>query len=493
MKKHGIFIFLIIFLTLLTWYKLYFQSLLGEGYLYFKDSNHFPIVGPQGNLENLYRYDNQARLIYVLMEKVFKDNIRSFFIFLLIVLVLQNISFYFMVFKLSKERIVAFLSSIFFGISYVYLFEMVGIGYFQWPSERVPNFIFSFIAFYLYLTFLKSFNKHIYFLSLIIFLFSVLLAHYSIFFLTMFIFYTLFLLLFKERSIKQIAIRILYLAPFILGSLFITSKNQFIDDKGSLLVFALHEKNLPQEVLNQITAVIIPFNLWPLLEKYMHLSPSFINPKLYFLVVLFFILSLIYVFKKRKEWGIILASCISSLVILSVFNLYTNRSAIIYLPFDSNRYYFTLGFFASIYLSLILYLLLYKNNNYFLRSILIIFFLWWIASNINKIWLRDRERQLTYLVNYKTQAYIRQISSRLKSNSIIIVPSDIGVYGSEFYKKFYGNNTMIFTPITHLRKEYVYKFDPRRDYILEYDITSGEIVNRASSYQEIFRNKKLIL
>lgn len=70
MKKHLPFHLAIAILTLLAWHKIYFHTFLGEGYIYFRDSARFPVFGSQGNIENLFRYDNLARFLYYFLEKL---------------------------------------------------------------------------------------------------------------------------------------------------------------------------------------------------------------------------------------------------------------------------------------------------------------------------------------------------------------------------------------------------------------------------------------
>lgn len=494
MKKNWFFILVIIFLTLLAWHPIYNHSFLGEGYVYFSDNIQLSVFSPQGNIKkHLFRDDNLACWLYYFFEIMFVDNLKPFMIFLLMTLVGLNLCFYFMVNELTKNRIVAFMASIFLGVNYITTYGMVGIGYYQWVAQRVPNFIFAFISFFFYLKFLALKKYFFYFLSLIFFFFSVLTAHFSFFFLPIFIFYTSFSVLFKEKFREKWLIRIIELAPFIFWSQFLLSKNRFMAGKENLLIFVLKEKwLLIRTITHQITMVTIPFNLWPFLEKFIRKPMEIIIPGLYLPTLLFYVVSIIYMFKKKKEWAIVLLSCAFSLISVSILNVYMKRPLIVFKSINSNRYFFTLGFFASLYLAIFFYFFLYKKNM-ITRLILIIFLFSWVFQNTKMIWFKMEKNQYKHDINLATQAFIKRNYLEFENDAFVIVPSAIGAHGINFYKKFYGEKTTRFVSINSFVKwEDVSGFNPQKDFILGYNYESEQIVNRSGDYKEIFKDKKLL-
>lgn len=478
MKKSWLFPFIIAILTLFVWHKLLFQTFLGEAYVYFEKGSQFLVFGPEGSLENLSRFDNLARFLYLFVEKIFVGNLKPFLIFLWLSLALMNLIFYFLVLKMTGKKLVAFLASFFWGTNFLTHFEIVATGFYQWPAQRFFNLLFCLLAFLFYLDFLKKRRKRLYLFSLLLFFLAVFSAHASLFFLPIFIFYSLL----KERLAKAAALFL----PFVFGSWLIIQQNRFLSGQESFLDFFFQIKDLINGVIFQLTTVGLPFNFWPYLQK-LTASPIKVVLSLFYTpVVLFYLFSLFYFFKNKKKEAPILLVCFLSFFSVAVLNLYINSDAILYQVIGSNRYFFPLSFWISLYWAILIHYLLEKKN-WLLSLGLLLFVSSWFFQNTKTIWKKMDEDQYKHELVIKTQRFIRENSFQLQSDILVVVPREIGPHGVSFLKKFYGQKGASFVLINQLGDSQKENFRSQKDWLLIYNEEAKRIGNQTNNYLEFLK------
>lgn len=495
MKKNIIFLFIIAVLTIVTWYKIYFHSFQGEGYYFFDTTLKLPCtanisVKVDEEFFAFCRYDNLGRLLYFVFKNIFFDNLKPYLIFLILTQIIISFCIFFLTQKITNNKFIAFLAAIFFGVNYMTNFEMISTGNYQWFATRVPNFILTLISIIFYYKFL-NFNRYKYYIfSLVIFLFSVLLAHVSMFLLPFIVLLGFFHSLSKYLLKKEFILNIALLAPFIIGTMFIISNDSFTTVDGGLMTYIFNSNfEIVKESLFQLTMVTIPYDILTLIVNFLitvYSSTSKASIEIIYIpVLLFYVFSILMTFKFNKTWGIFVLTSFLSILIISIFNLYTNRVAFIY-QLTSSRYYFPLGFLVSIYLAIVLYVIFWKGS--ILKRIFLIFFVvFWVYSNINMSWFTNDENQYKYILSKNIRKYIKDLSPTFKKNSVVILPKEIGVHEATFLKFFYGKETMDFVSAAILTENQVINFNPQKDIIIIYNKKKGKAMNMVDQYKNIVR------
>lgn len=492
MKKNIISFLILTVLTIIAWHKIYFQSFLGEGYAYFDSPLDF---------STFYRYDNLASIIYFAFRNIFFDNLQYYLLFIIISQVILCLLLYFLMFKITKSKLIAFLSGIFFSINYVTNFEMISYGFYQWFAQRVPNFIPTLISLIFYHKFLSGINlkserKYLYyFFSLSIFLFSVFLAHYSILLLPFIVFYNFFYSLSSYKEKKSFIINFLLLIPFILGALIITSKNPYGRDQGFIYFILELRENLLKKTLFQLTMVTIPYDLLIFLHGYLQnkflLTGKIVTEMFNASVIIFYLLTIFLTIKIKRNLGIVLLTLFSSMLAVVVFSLYTNPNAIADNSITSNRYLFPIGFLASSYLAIVIYVFLWRKN-ILARGLVLFFLIFYVFTNVRLIWFATDEEQYKHIISKNIRAYIKSISYKFKDNSLVVLPKEIGPHQADFLREFYGKKTMSFIPFLALTEKKASSFNQVKDFLFLYSRKEGKVVNLTTNYKEIFKQNNLI-
>lgn len=500
MKKNIIFLLLIIILITFTWYKIYFHSFQGEGYYFFDPTLNLPCIADSSiKVDNdfftLCRYDNLGRLIYYLFKNIFFDNLKPYLLFIIFIQIIISFCIFFLTKKITKNKFIAFLAAIFFGINYMTNFEMISTGNYQWFATRVPNFVLTLVSIIFYYQFLTIKKYYYYLLSLLIFLLSVLIAHVSMFLLPFIIFLGFFHSIFKCSLKKELILNGLLLTPFIIGTMFIISNDSFSNMDGGFMGYLFrYNFEILKEILFQLTMITIPYDILTLMVNVL-IRIFFFSSKtsievLYVPVFVFYLFSMLMVFRFNKQWGIFLLTCFLSILVIGIFNLYTNRAAFIY-QVTNSRYYFPLGFLVSIYLAIVLYVILWKGS--IIKRIFLIFFMvFWIYSNINIIWLTNNENQYKHTISHNIRNYVKNISFSFKNDSLIVLPKETGVHEASFLKFFYGKETMSFVSFVVLTDKEAKSFNPKKDFLIVYDNKEKKAINLTDQYQNIFKKDNLI-
>lgn len=492
MKKNIISFLILTVIIIIAWHKIYFQSFLGEGYDYF--DSHL-------NFSTFYRYDNLASIIYFVFRNIFFDNLQYYLLFIIVSQVILGVLIYFLMAKVTKNKFIAFLSAIFFGVNYVTNYEMISYGFYQWFAQRVPNFIPTLISFIFYHKFLSGINlkserKYLYyFLSLSVFLFSVFLAHYSILLLPFIVFYNLFYSLSNYKEKKSFILNLLLIIPFILGALIITTENPYGRNQGFLYFIIEFRENVFKKTLFQLVMVTIPYDLLIFLNGYLQnkflLAGKTVIEMFNTFVIIFYVLTIFLTIKIKRNLGIVLLTLFFSMLAVVVFSLYTNPNAIADNSITSNRYLFPIGFLASSYLAIVIYVFLWRKN-ILARGLVLFFLIFYVFTNVRLIWFATDEEQYKHIISKNIRAYIKSISYKFKDNSLVVLPKEVGPHEADFLREFYGKKTMSFIPFPALTEKNASSFNQVKDFLFLYSKENGKVINLTTNYKEIFKQNNLI-
>src|SRR5574341_2136126 len=165
MRRHVLAIITLAAITLLTWYKILFEVFKGEGYTYF--GIRFATLS---KMDKLIGHDTGARLVFGVLENLFKDNLFLYQVFALLTLVALSILFYLLVWEISRKRTIAFIAALLFSVSFNGTFQMMAIGNYQFFVQRVIYFLLLFPSGLFLVKFLRTRQEKSFVLSVCIYL-----------------------------------------------------------------------------------------------------------------------------------------------------------------------------------------------------------------------------------------------------------------------------------------------------------------------------------
>ncbi len=485
MKKHLLFIVGIIVGTILIWHKVLGQSLMGEGYYYFIHGfGYGPLLGM---LQEIFvSYDAGAKLLFDFFRIVFKDNIFLYQLFLLLSVVFINIFFYLFVFALSEAWIIAFVAGILFSVNFVG-FEMFALGNYQWFAQRALSFVFLFPS----ITFLTLFLKErshkylLYTLSLILYTLSFILFHFSLFF-SPYFFCIFAVFFFKNKPSIRRFIRSIFLAlPFLIVPFIILRSGNDPVTKISLLTFFQHYgRDMIPAFMQQTSILTIPESILVYFSKLWKLSHGAAAIKLFYPTIIFYLLTLYWLYKRKSKFFLLSLLSFVYFPVVFFMNLYTRWEMTVNLGSGSRYLYVPTAAFA-IYWGIVLATLFQKKK----IVIVIILGIWSIMQiqSISKTFAIDDDK---HLAARKSLQYVKYLAPKLQSDSIVIVPSVLSYYGSNFAQVFYGKEHTKFAPMfSNWANELPRAFDPKKDFILDYDVNNQVVLDRTADYQSIIPSK----
>lgn len=452
-------IFFISCLTFLVWHKLLNQTFFGEGFYYFD-----PKI-------TLGSHDNFAVIFFRFIAPLFRDNFRAYFLFQIVVMILLNVTLFYLVDYFTKSKFISLISSIFFLSSYLGLFEMFGTGNYQRFVQRVANLIpllFSFIYFSRYLQIKRI--KH-YLISIFLFSASLLMGHFSTFLLPLFIIYPIIVSKSIKLSIPFVVINLLLISQ---GSLFQEIQPSFPNDiwyiiKGPILQLA-----------NLIIPPFITQKIASLANPYENILIAMVLP-----VIILSILAIKKIkanFPQLFPFYVLCLTIIPILFLLNIFlgkvdplfnirgynyyfipDWYKNKTELELLV-KGDRYYLLPSLFISSIGSILL-------TKFFSKKVTIFLTVAYLIYNINLIW--GASKNFTDLSSITTNylSYIKSISAGVSNNSVIVTDQAF-IWPAPMIRRIYNLPGLTFVSKNKDWETKISKFDSQNVFILNYDPTS---------------------
>lgn len=466
MKKHVFAIIFVVVATIASWYRVLGQSLMGEGFYYlFHGLGYGSFWGTFWDM--LRSYEAGAKLLFDFFRVFFKDNIFLYQLFLLISVSIINVLFYVFSYVLTKRFLAAFIASILFSINFVG-FEMFAIGNYQFFAQRTLAFLFLFPSITLFVVYLRA-NKFIYYLaSVLLYLVAFFLFHFTLFFTP---FYVCVAAMFGKKK-KLLSSVVFFLIPLII----LRYGNDPVSKDISVFSFIRQFGwQIPTAMMKHFTILTVPETVLSSLGKAWNLPHGEVALRLFYAVVL------LYAFTLRINKKLFSIAVWSLMFLLPTFfiGLYTRWDMTNNLG-SGSRYLYVPTIAFAIYWGIVLTRLKKKY-------LIVIMGIWTLMQflSINKGFAIDQEK---HEAMEKSMRYVKQISSRFESDSIVIVPRELGYYGSYFAQLFYGRERTTFIPrFSQTVEGLPRQFDPSKDYILEYDRTRHGVVDRTHEYQSLLK------
>lgn len=493
--RKNIQLLVIVFLTAIAWYKILFQTFIGEGYYYF--------FGGLKENSNIFRFDIGAALFFDLLKPIFKDNFFFYQAIAFLTLILLGILFYLIVYQLTRQKSVAFIASILFSINYNTTFEMVATGAYQNFVQRVFFLLVLFPSLIFFIKFIDSKKNHYYLISLVLAILSTGFAYFSFFYIPFIIAYTFAVFFTQKMRFKKIFYLFSCTLIYIFTSLLIVNtpgllKLSNLMPSENILIFII--KNVDEVIiqfLRQLTVISIPGVLFRQFFSIFNISYTefiyFSNGVnyFYFPVLLIYIFIGIFLYKREKKLRPVIIASLFFLPCIFVLNMYMRSENISRLA-PGSRYLYVASIAYSIFWGIFLTNLYNRSVKAKIGVYLIIS--GWIIMQILAI---NRQLQIesgNHIETKKIIAYFKNnLSSRLKEDSIVITPYSMGNWGSWYLNMFYGKKNTIFTPRMTSEFEWEGKFkssfNPKKDYIIYYDESSQEVIDVTKNYKTIIKTR----
>lgn len=499
LKDNWFPISIITILTFIVWYKI--LNIVPGEYAYFGplDVNkyYFSFKAITSNASFL------SQLIYYILLPIFKDQIYYYMFFQLLIMLLIYQVYYFVLLKITKDKGVSLMATIFFLANHVGSFTMFGTGNNQRFIQRIPNLPLIFISFYFLTKYLKLNKiKHL-IISVVIYVISLLFAHFSVLFLPILIIYP-FIYLFLNRQKYFIFKSIIISFIFLTASILLTRGDSFTRPNYPPLQYIKDTPNVIQMVLYQISSTSFPQQLTVFLSK----LPFFQIPYPYlkmqnYVLILLGLLSLIALIKAKKYPKILplyVTFCLS-LFLLSFMIIYAYGSD----PdptkfFDEDRIYF----FHSIFIALIWATwikLFFGKKEILYKTATFLVTLAFLIQNTSLIWKGIDKYQYRSNMYSRYIEYIKDHASTFNEQTVIVAPPDLIRTTEPFVRRFYKLDKATFINLENDWEKNVSKIKVDKknifvlDYMYSYD-SRGDIdpllVTIVDKSEDFRSNKKII-
>ncbi len=451
---------LVLVATLFTWRHIVTLQFVGEGYQYFAPWTYGL------STRTVYSHDVFAQIASIVTIPIFASNTSYYMIFSVIVMLISDLLFYFLMRVIVNNRVIAFLSAMLFGISVAGKYDMFSNGGYQYFLQRaslLPILLLSFIFLHLFLT--KSHKKYL-IISVFLYVFAVLMGFFATWFLPFSFFYPLVFLIANRVHISRALLK--YLSPFIFlaSNYLIISSSQFVSDR-SFLTFIFEDRNFIPGIIHQLTVMTLP------ISKFNQAS---------LLCLLIYLFGFIYIFRyNRRLFWISLALFFGTLGSLS-FNVFLNFSAVSG-TFDSSRYFYYPFLGVASFWGILLGSLLAKRRIVLTRILVIIFVMLIFLSNYA---LRNKllaELSWNHAANKRALEIIKSWSRELKKNpSYVYMPTSIGPYGTTFAYQFFSHpDGQFFEERLHpvdFEELYNLHVDPNVLYVMHYEPITQTVIDK---------------
>lgn len=485
------------FLTVLAWYKILTQSLMGEGYYYFDagfkdDALQYGSIG--SFVKSLpHAYDVGAKLLFPFFIVTFRDNIFLYQTFLLASAILINILLYCFVFHLVKRNDISLLASILFATNTVGL-EMYAQGNYQWFVQRALALIPLFASAIFFVRFLRQKDRQTqsYVLALFFYCLSFVLFHFSLFVFPLFVMLLVIYGFPKGISWIKLLMRTVQFLPFLfipilllphgyntssyMGDNYVTYLWAFTRDRGWELVNAL---------FHQFVILSVPQNVIDVLTGFWNISYRQLASFLGLLTVVAYGFGFFFLYRHKNVEFIKLAIGSIGFIVAVLFLNLVIHWEMSWNVSSGSRYLYIPGIGFSIFWSLVLATVLSKHVN---SSKLIIFLMVgaWCFLQIRSIWIAISRNQNEHDVAKLSLTFIKRISQRFSEDSLVVIPNILGYHGANFVQLFYGKAQTYVLPKFALDVGPLPRpFDPKRDFIVDYDYEGKAAKDLTNAYRSI--------
>ena len=346
LKVDILLILLIILLSWVSWNHITSLQFTGEGWGFIgtvpPKGNVFEIVAQElGSLDEF----TSDRIMSGVLLPIFKDQI-ELYMWLQFAYMLFIASFlYFLVFNITKNRLTAFLSTLFFSTSHLGNFETYSSGgylYFAQRAVLVAPLLLAIYFLYLYLT--QKFNFLYYLFSFSSYLFALIMGFYSTYFTALFIFYPIVFFLCNFKNFKNYFFKLVWVPlPFLVVTLKVIEGSRAFTNESVFSYLFTKFPYVTAGIIQQLS--VLTFPIGEILFKFNKLSVEFVSIMIITVCVYFYALIAIL---KDYNTRIFAVSVFLTLLAMLFFNVYL-QSAETLNTHGSSRYFYFPSVMISIF------------------------------------------------------------------------------------------------------------------------------------------------
>lgn len=393
-------------------------------------------------------FELQAMLLGTIFSKIFGPRMVWYYGIELLVMLVINVVFYWLVKTVTKNRWLGFTASLIFSVNYWGLWDIHTHHCYCFFLERVPNVILSLISFrFLHLGLEKSSGKN-YLLAVFFYSLSLSLSHFSVLNTAPWLFYPFFWQLFNRRRLADIVrgglVGLVFLGISGLIILLQGINESGLGPKYGLLEFIFHPAKYfwPDMIIRQLVYWSqYPFVLFrgastgQLIRQIGVMNAVSTTP----LVIFVYIVTGLVIFKRLPK----LRSMLLTILFAVPANFLINGFFGQYHVFDHatpNRYLYFPTFWLSIFWAMFLGATFFNKGKFlFVIGVLILSFYYLesyvlIFENFQTVFKYENSTKLVY-------NYLINLTSRAERNTLIIGPYDeIGPYEATFFSEQLGRN-----------------------------------------------------
>lgn len=437
--------------TLYLWHQLLDLVLQWEGYMYLNPNTINEYLNKIGTFHTFFNL--QGIFLGDVLTRIFGTRMESYFAFEITSILVTNIAVFFLAKTLVKNSFTAFLATIFFTSNYFALADIhrpnlyAGVFLERLPIN-IPFMIFSFMLLHKYL---EQNRVHFYIFSVGMYIFAILISHFSIFLSFPFFCYPFFFRVYKSRRFKNLLLSLLITLPYILAVIFFASSGGAPVPRRTLLefLFASQINHYPEEIVRQLVYISqVPIVIKALLSNSLPLTlstPDKLTPFILPTLIVYFA-SFAFVYKKQKQYRALLLTIAFATLAMLFSNTFIATRLNVIGSAVSNRYFFIPSILISLYWAIVLTTIFAKKRIYTTFIVLVFFIVNAITFMDHFAEVKSSTRKTKTLINFISQ----NVAKFPQKSLIVIGPSeDFGPYEADFFTYHIGRDKNIIFMTKH--------------------------------------------
>lgn len=478
----------IILLFFLFWEYIINLQFVGEGFQYFQVVSNL-------SYNFSLTHDIFARIIFIPLQYFFKERVYLYMLFMLIYVLIINMTLYFSVKSITKNIYTAFFTTLLFSLSHVANYNIFSSGGYQYFVQRgtpLPLLIISFA--YMCKYFNDGLQLKYLVCSLVLYVLAIFLGFFAAWLMPLFIVYPIVFILFhnKKNIVSKFKISLIPII-FVTVTMRIIRDSSFSNQENSPLHFLINKPVFVFEnIAHQFNILVLPVGSYKqtivLFENFLS---SQVNPEIALSSVFLFIYITLIVLLiiKLPEYRELVTALFISLFGTLAINTYLNASTVMS-SFDSSRYFYYPYFYLSLIWGIVLSYLFKKSI--LLKTLSVVLIFMYLLNNYFLIYQNRVKDEHIHKANKSILNFFDQNKSLIQNNSLYIyLPSTLGPYGVEFVNKFYGSKHSEFVLENFEELDYQKLFEkelkPENLYVFHYDQQKQKVYDQTLKSRGMLR------
>jgi hypothetical protein len=274
---------------------------------------------------------------------------------------------------------------------------------------------------------------------------SLLMTHYTLFFVPFICFY-IFLRSVFGRAGFRVGLRnaILWIVPYVVFSLLVVFSSpvrpSFYAERGwrakpvSFVGFVLSEKDIFDETFFQLSVMTVPNRV---VDQFVGGGKTKLEviKSLWWVSIGVELLALLFLMVRRNRFLSVAMACLFSVIVLLVLNVYLDRVDV-YKEYPLGRYYFLPWMMWSIFLGVLVEELFSIGNrllDVFAAGVILLL----LVNNVGEIWKYQDKDFFRHKGTFAIIDWVKENVGQIESGTLVAVPYPLGPVGVPFLDMYY--------------------------------------------------------